>query len=252
MKTSDAPSRRERARARQRETFMRARRAEIIYARRLRQIAVQVGRFADAMTDDPAALEALLRRFATMIMPWARSTATSMLLDVSRRDETAWFNFARDMSRNVGLEIRSTPLGEIFRALLDEQVKLITSIPMDAAQRVRDLALINLEEGRRAEDLARALRASRSVSAAKANLIARTETGRAATEFTRVRAEHIGSTHFIWRTALDADVRERHRDLEGKVFPWNDPPVAGERGEHALPGAIYNCRCVALPIVPDF
>jgi SPP1 gp7 family putative phage head morphogenesis protein len=83
----------------------------------------------------------------------------------------------------------------------------------------------------------------------RANLIARTETSRAASVFQATRAKHVGSEGFIWRTARDRDVRELHRLLEGHYFHWNDPPILDD-GRPGLPGTIWNCRCFAEIILP--
>ncbi|HBN23114.1 MAG TPA: hypothetical protein DD412_07740 [Holosporales bacterium] len=49
--------------------------------------------------------------------------------------------------------------------------------------------------------------------------------------------------YFIWRTEMDAKVRESHLKLEGKVFRKGSSLVS-------MPGADYNCRCQAEE-VPD-
>ena len=54
--------------------------------------------------------------------------------------------------------------------------------------------------------------------------------------------EHI-STHYIWRTRGDANVRHSHAQNDGLVFAWNKPPATGH------PGSDFGCRCWAEPIV---
>ena len=52
---------------------------------------------------------------------------------------------------------------------------------------------------------------------ARANTIARTEVSRASTMFTQARAEAIGSDGYIWRSSEDSDVRDEHKELNGKL-----------------------------------
>ncbi|MEG6507839.1 phage minor head protein [Methyloligella sp. 2.7D] len=52
------------------------------------------------------------------------------------------------------------------------------------------------------------------------------------------------TTHYIWRTRRDDRVRPSHRENEGKVFAWDDPPPTGH------PGEAYGCRCWAEPYIP--
>ena len=87
---------------------------------------------------------------------------------------------------------------------------------------------------------------------ARANTIARTEVSRASTMFTQARAEAIGSDGYIWRSSEDSDVRDEHKELNGKFFKWNEPPVADKRtGIRAHAGCIWNCRCYAEPVIPE-
>jgi len=87
------------------------------------------------------------------------------------------------------------------------------------------------------------------VTTSRAMTIARTETAKAASIVTEVRAKEVGATHYIWRTAGDSDVRESHAEMEGEVCEYDNPPIVD--GEPLNPGMIYNCRCYAEPIIPD-
>ncbi len=233
--------------------WARVRRAETQYAIALRGLAKQIGLIVTGMWPErPEGEIALaLMKYAEMIGPWARATAGRMLADVSRRDQAQWNRVSRSMQRSLREEIERAPTGEALRKLLDLQVDLITSLPTDAAARVHKLAVESLSSGARAKELAAEIAKTGHVTASHAGLIARTETARAASTLTQVRAEHIGSTHYIWRTSGDSDVRPLHRALKGKPIAWNDPPVAGERGERAHAGTIYNCRCFADPVIPE-
>ena len=244
----------------EKSAFMQARRAELGYARQLRSVARNVGQFISSLfpkgepgsPDALATLHRVLRGYAEVLRPWAAASAARMIADVSRRDLNAWRRHGEHMSRALYHEVRDTPVGDVVRARLAEQVKLITSLPIEAAERVHKLALEGLVEGRRASEIATEIMKSGDVTVSRANLISRTEVGRTAAEFTRARAAGIGSTHFLWQSAQDVDVRPLHKKLNGTVHKWDEPPISGENGERSLPGAIYNCRCVAIPITPDF
>lgn len=235
--------------------WSKARRAEMTYARQLRKVARHVGEIIRAFTPgDPTVLPqltAILQGYARVITPWAEATAGRMLAEVSRRDELAWAAAAKTMRRALREEIRNTPLGDVLRGLLRSQVNLISSLPLDAAQRVHDLTLEGIADAKRFDEIVPMILASGDVTVSRANLIARTETARTASALTQTRAEYVGSEYFQWLTAKDRDVRPLHKKLEGTVHRWDDPPIAGENGERALPGMIFNCRCVAIPLIPD-
>ena len=238
----------------QRERFARARKAETWYGAQLRKLAAQVGLLASTFDpDDPLSLSHILealRNYSRIITPWARNTALRMLADVSKRDEQAWREHTREMGVELRTEIASTPTGELMRAMLNEQVTLITSLPLDAAQRVHEIALEAITTAHRPKELAEMILSSGEVSKSRATLIARTETARVSSLLTQARAEHIGSEGYIWRTVRDADVRPLHRALEGKFIRWDEPPVSGSNGERAHAGQIYNCRCFSEIVLP--
>lgn len=108
------------------------------------------------------------------------------------------------------------PTGETMRALMAEQVGLIRSIPLEAAERVHRLTIEALEDGTRAAAISKEIQRSGEVAKSRADLIARTEVSRAATSLTEARALAVGSTHYIWRTSGDSDVRPGHRAMEGR------------------------------------
>jgi len=85
----------------------------------------------------------------------------------------------------------------------------------------------------------------------RATLIARTETARTASVLVQARAQHVGAESYVWKTAGDWKVRPSHRKLNGTVHRWDDPPLSDLPDYHSHPGQIFNCRCVALPIIPE-
>lgn len=235
--------------------FLAARKSERGYVAQLRKVAQHVGDIVNGF--DPADfagmvfLQEALQRYSDLLTPWARSVAARMITEVAARDRHAWERVSEQIGRNLRREIATAPTGEAMRQLLAAQVDLITSIPLEAAQRVHGLTLEGISNGGRAAEIASRIRETSDVTKNRAMLIARTEVARTASVLTQVRATHIGSTHFIWRTAGDAAVRPSHRALNGKAFRWDQPPLCDEPNHRALPGQIWNCRCVAEPIIPE-
>ena len=89
----------------------------------------------------------------------------------------------------------------------------------------------------------------------EARRIARTEMGKAATALVQERCDRFGLGLYIWDTVDDWRVRDSHKNMEGVICAWDDPPnpeaLAGEKTTYGSyhPSGIFNCRCVPLPIV---
>lgn len=230
--------------------------AEAEYQRQLLQVARRVGAVIDLLApagptaESAAAISMLLERYADTLTGWAETAALKMLRAVSRQDAKVWRSHSEEMGRQLVAEITETPTGALFRARLAEQVTLIKSLPLDAAQRVHDLTTAALVDGRRAGELAVEIGRSGEVSASRARLIARTEVSRTSSMLVETRARGAGSEGYIWRTAGDGDVRDSHKEMNGKYVRWDTMPTLSD-GTRTHAGQIYNCRCFPEPIIPE-
>lgn len=235
--------------------FKRAHLAERKFSRQLRSVAVEVGKIVRKLAprgivENMPRLNEALSRYAEVLKPWAEATAKSLVAEVGQRDLQSWTELSDEIGRSIVKEVRQAPTGQVMRAILEEQVDLITSLPRKAAERVHHLTIKAMAGGQRANAIAKEIMRTGQVTASRAQLIAQTEVTRTVTAMVETRARYVGSVQYFWRTANDADVRHRHRQLDGQVFRWDKPPVAGEKGERYHPGAGPRCRCWPEPIIP--
>lgn len=224
------------------------------YARALMKVARHVGDiingFPAAAAESISPIQRALGDYAELITGWATHQATEMLQAVDRLDETAWRKRSVEMAGWMRREIRDTPTGELMRMRLEEQVHLIKSLPIEAGQRVHKLTIEALENGERASTIEEEIRRSGDVTKSRAQLIARTEVARTSAELVEARATRIGSDGYIWRTSEDGDVRDSHKEMNGKYVPWSTPPTLSD-GTTTHAGMIYNCRCYPDPVIPE-
>ena len=225
------------------------------YGRQLRQIAGYIDSIVKGFdvkdeTVYPSMVTAL-RKYAESLDVWAKHASGKIIMDVALRDEQTWLIYAKDMSRGLRDQIRNSDIGAVYQEMLDRQVGLIKSLPLNAAQRVQDLATRAVIEGGRADEISSLIMATGDVTKARANTIARTEISRATTMFTQARAEALGSDGYIWRDSGDSDVRHKHAELNGQYIPWDAPPIVDEKsGRRAHAGCDINCRCYPEPVIP--
>jgi len=192
---------------------------------------------------------AALERYSVYLRPWAESVGNRMVAEVAARDERSWFRVAEQMGNALRKEIAEAPIGQVMRARQDEQVRLITSLPREAAERVHAMTREGITKGWRADQISTEIMKTGEVTKSRADLIARTEVGRTSTLLTQARAEHVGSDGYNWRTAADTDVRVSHKAMNGKFVRWDAPPTLDGLTGHA--GALPNCRCYCEPVLPD-
>lgn len=131
-----------------------------------------------------------------------------------------------------------------------ENLGLIRSLCAEHVRRVGKVLRENA--GARVETIARELQESVGVSRSKAQLLARDQVLKANGQLTRDRHEAAGITEYVWSASRDVRVRRRHKELDGTRHAYDDPPVVDERtGARAHPGQWFQCRCVAIPVLPD-
>src|SRR6185312_398378 len=191
----------------------------------------------------------------------ADEVAHRMVAQAAVRNARSWKYAARQAMRSreiyQALEIEmSGPVGYAVRRMVQENASLIRSIPGDLARRMTKHITERQQSGVRAETISEELRKwLPHIAKSKANLIARTETARAETAFTRARAENLGLTHYQWLSAEDSRVRKSHRLMDKVLVRFDDPPSPEALAhEHSTlgkynAGSAPNCRCICAPLV---
>lgn len=234
----------------------RAKRAELWYEKRLRLLADQVdlvvGKFESGDLSQIPFMQRMLEQYSELMTPWAEGVAQRMLEDVASSSRYGWYHYAKthaeEISKGLLKDIQNAPVGNLYRQMMEQQVTLIKSIPLEAAQRLHDLA-IKAAGSDRAESYIAEIMRSGQVARSRAELIARTEVSRAASNFTQARARYVGSQGYVWMTSKDRAVRPSHEEMQGVVVRWDEPPTLDGMTGHA--GCLPNCRCWARVILPE-
>ena len=107
-------------------------------------------------------------------------------------------------------------------------------------------------EGFREEQVAKMLQTEYGIAERKAKFLAQNETSIMLAEYKKATYMEMGFDKFIWKTRLDGRERLLHKELNGKIFRFDEPPIIDEHtGQRGLPGETYNCRCLLLPYRDD-
>lgn len=106
--------------------------------------------------------------------------------------------------------------------------------------------------GYRAKSLEEFFLKRKEISERKAAFLARQETKLLVAEYRKNRFKQAGVSRYRWSTVIDGRERELHRELNGRIFSWDEPPIIDARtGERGNPAEAYNCRCQAIPVIDD-
>jgi SPP1 gp7 family putative phage head morphogenesis protein len=194
------------------------------------------------------------------IEEYALSIASRMVQSVSIANAKSWRQAAlqaggQRIYRALQQEMHG-PVGQEARRLIRENAQLISSLPRDVAESTSRFVAAQQRKGLRSEEIAEQLRARiPQLTENRIHLIARTETAKAETAFSQVRAENLGIRWYEWVSAKDQRVRKSHQKMNEVLVAWANPPapeaLVHERSNlgHYAPGGCPNCRCVAIPLV---
>lgn len=201
---------------------------------------------ADSYDGSEASAEqvnARLMDYSLLIDDWADRVAKRMFLQVEQEEWNQWRSVSQEISEGLRDVVGNTPVGFVAQDIVSRQVQLIKSLPLEAADRVRDIQARAMEaviNGERPDALQRMIMESGDVAESRAKMIARTEIGRATTALTQARAESIGSKGYWWRIE-GAGTRDSHRRMKDKFVRWDNPPTLDGMTGHA--GCLPNCKC---------
>lgn len=115
--------------------------------------------------------------------------------------------------------------------------------------KVQELTL----QGYRPDSIAKMLQKEYGIKERKAKFLAQNETSIMLAEYKRVTYQKMGFEYFKWSTIIDGKERELHKELNGQIFRYDNPPVIDERtGQTGLPGQTYNCLLGEMSINSPF
>ena len=152
---------------------------------------------------------------------------------------------------NIDVARESPQILAALSAARDANVALITRMADEQLAQVRRLVNEAGTSGMRAATLAKRLQERLAIGERRAALIARDQTLKINGQLTQIRQRDAGVERYVWSTSQDERVREMHAELEGQTFSWDDPPVTNEQGDTNHPGEDYQCRCIAIPVIPE-
>lgn len=243
--------------------WRRNRRVETQFLKSLLTICSMFDRIARSVQGDVAQYNKLMAEFqdSQEYSDFVMSTVERMVTSLNTGNYSTWRKAAREATKGnmlyrALLEEMQTGISSSIKNQIMENANLIRTLPTDTAQKVVQNITEEAYKGKRASEIARIIQEETSKhSRASARLIARTEVSKATTALTKARSEDLGLKWYVWRTALDGDrVRKSHRNMEGVLVAWSNPPapeeLVGEKSAgHYHAGNIYNCRCYPEPLI---
>lgn len=145
-----------------------------------------------------------------------------------------------------------------IRAFVADNTALVKNASEDMRKKIENTIIQGARTGKRPEEIEKDLAGVFKANRSRLKLIARDQVSKLYGQINKKRAEDIGSTQYMWETAGDERVRKSHADNDRKRMKWSNSNVEFSGGKwvtragyKGIPGEDYQCRCVALVILPD-
>lgn len=145
-------------------------------------------------------------------------------------------------SISVAVELTPKMRATITKALTESLLRSEADIPAAKIPALQQQIQENTFAGYRADHLSKTLRADFGLPQHLASRISAYATSLVMSKYRELHARDCDCTRYRWSTSQDEQVCPRCRELEGKIFSWDEPPEGGHPGE---------CECWRL-ICPDY
>lgn len=134
---------------------------------------------------------------------------------------------------------------------INTNVSLIKSVKDQHLGDVRSMVTSSIRSGRTVQNVMRDIRDRYANELAdkprnRAELLARDQIGKFYGNANQLRQRELGIERYVWRGVLDQRERDSHREKEGNIYRWDDPP-----SDTGHPGEDFQCRCIAEPYLAD-
>lgn len=221
------------------------------------QIMIERGTYrADGISDVMALLEKVLdriqKRFTEKEKNYGLRSKLEYLANMTRKLTVR--EWKKTVDRTLGINIMEDYyMGEFFQTAIDrwvdENVSLIRAIPAETLGDMRTIVKEGFLNGKSATYVMEGIQRKYKVERNHARLLARDQIGKLNAAVTKAQQQDAGIEEYIWNDCGDGRVRDSHRELNGRRFRWDNPPVVDHKtGRRCHPGEDYQCRCRAKAV----
>lgn len=158
----------------------------------------------------------------------------------------------RQILKKEYFESEDLPIRKVLLRDFEDRTKAyVENFAQEEVEKLRIKVSGHISKGGTRKGMRELIRNELDISAGRCKFIARQETSLLISNFKEIQYKQAGIDKYIWRTVGDNRVRDKHDDLNGKTFSFDQPPDASyfNTGVPENPGCDYNCRCVAIPII---
>ena len=213
--------------------------------------------FKDAQTGNYAAI--LLRLAKRVKRKLLRQFDDSridaeMRRQLGRLDKKSRAEFYNRIAAKVGIDVKDLiareGLQSTTNALVLETAQWVKTLRDESLEKFTNNTLFGMSQGDSIDTIVGQFDGIVSERKNHARFLARNQVQNYNSISTKIRAQNLGVTRAVWRTAGEERVRPSHEARDGKEFDLAEGLYSSTDGQNLLPGVDYNCRCIYEMVIP--
>lgn len=202
-------------------------------------------------------MNSLTAKFVALFSLRSRTLAERMVNGAAAVSKTNLHSSLKQLSGGLSLKTGIVPKGmtDVAKALIAENVSLITSIPEQYLKDVTGSVMRSITTGNGLADLVPAIGKYDGQTKRRARNIALDQTRKAYNSINKQRMQAVGVKQFEWvHSGGGQTPRESHLKIDGKVFSFanleaEQAAMGVPPEDRGIPGHPINCRCTILPVI---
>lgn len=163
--------------------------------------------------------------------------------------------FYERIAAKIGIDVKALIATEGMKsttnALVLETAQWVKTLRDEALEKFTNNTLFAMSQGESLDTIVNQFDTIVSERKNHARFLARNQVQNYNSITTKIRAQNLGIEKAVWETAGDERVRPSHEDRDGKEFDLAEGLYSSVDGQYLLPGTDYNCRCVAIYVIPS-
>lgn len=202
-------------------------------------------------------MKSLMSKFDDLFSFVSLPIATTMVEGASKTSESVLKSSLKTLNGGLALNTGVVPEGleDISKALINENVNLIKSIPGQYLDDVSGAVFRSITSGEGLADLVPQIAKYDGITLRRARMIAHDQTRKAYNFINKSRMQKVGVKQFEWvHSGGGRHPRPSHIAMSGNIYSFDDLPQINkdnpkEPPVYGIPGQAINCGCTMTPVV---
>jgi len=213
--------------------------AELIVGQYERSLATMDGLTVDSPEDinrELSAVEKIIE--ALMISVTIRLEKFFNRLELYHRRK--WVsNVLSATAIDVSLMVSPATVSDTIKASIQWNTQLVRDVSAQTRQRIANSVYQGYRNRTPAREIAKQISEATNLGRKRSLRIASDQVSKATSQLTRERSQEAGIEGYAWVSSGKVHFRQSHKDRDGKIFRWDEPPEDGH------PGDAINCGCTS-------